>query len=74
MLRFRGSQSFRTRLVCATIAGKPIRIDDIRTDDESPGAAPARGPLIEFAGWLACRLLLAGWHCCCWRWCGTADA
>ena len=37
MLRFRGAQCFRTRLVCATISGRPIRIDDIRADDENPG-------------------------------------
>ena len=37
MLRFQGCQAFRQRLVCATLAGRPIRIDDIRANDESPG-------------------------------------
>ena len=37
MLRFRGSQHLRQRLVCATLSGKSIRIDNIRDRDESPG-------------------------------------
>ena len=37
MLKFQGCQSFRHRLVCATLSGRPIRIDDIRALDESPG-------------------------------------
>ncbi|PNW79091.1 hypothetical protein CHLRE_09g400367v5 [Chlamydomonas reinhardtii] len=38
MLRFKGSQHFRQRLVCSTLSGRPIRIDDIRAaDPESPG-------------------------------------
>lgn len=37
MLRFRGSQSFRQRLVFATLAGRAVRIDDIRAQDQSPG-------------------------------------
>lgn len=37
MLKFQGCQAFRQRLVCATLSGRPIRIDDIRADDESPG-------------------------------------
>jgi RNA 3'-terminal phosphate cyclase-like protein len=37
MLRFKGSQSFRQRLVCATLSGRQIRIDDIRVADENPG-------------------------------------
>ncbi len=38
MLKFRGCQHFRQRLVCATLSGRPIRIDDIRADDpQSPG-------------------------------------
>lgn len=37
MLKLKGCQSFRQRLVCATILGRPIRIDDIRAQDENPG-------------------------------------
>ena len=37
MLNFRGSQHFRQRLVCATLSGKPIRIEGIREQDQNPG-------------------------------------
>ena len=37
MLKFRGSQHFRQRLVCATLSGRSIRIDGIREQDENPG-------------------------------------
>ena len=37
MLKFSGSQHFRQRLVCATLSGRPIRIDGIREQDENPG-------------------------------------
>ena len=38
MLKFKGCQHFRQRLVCSTLSGRPIRIDDIRAaDPESPG-------------------------------------
>jgi hypothetical protein len=36
-LRFSGSKMFRERLVCATLAGRPVRIDEIRAMDERPG-------------------------------------
>jgi len=36
-LRFKGAANFRMRLVCATLAGKTIRIDDIRPFEESVG-------------------------------------
>ncbi|KAK0558009.1 hypothetical protein OC846_000001 [Tilletia horrida] len=36
-LRFTGHIAFRQRLVLAVLAGKPIRIDRIRPDDEQPG-------------------------------------
>jgi RNA 3'-terminal phosphate cyclase-like protein len=35
--RFKGCKHFRERLVCATLSGKPIRIDEIRSLDERPG-------------------------------------
>ena len=47
MLRFRGSQCFRQRLVCATISGRPIRIDDIRTDDQNPGLRDYEASLLR---------------------------
>ncbi|KAI7844417.1 hypothetical protein COHA_002011 [Chlorella ohadii] len=47
MLRFRGAQCFRTRLVCATISGRPIRIDDIRADDENPGLRDYEASLLR---------------------------
>ena len=37
MLRFRGSQQLRQRLVFATLSGRTIRVDGIRERDESPG-------------------------------------
>ena len=37
MLRLKGSQHFRQRLVLATVSGKAIRIDDIRAKDLNPG-------------------------------------
>lgn len=37
MLKFKGSQHFRQRLVCATLSGRPLRIDGIREQDENPG-------------------------------------
>jgi RNA 3'-terminal phosphate cyclase-like protein len=37
MLRFRGCEHFRQRVVLSCLSGKAIRIDDIRSDDEAPG-------------------------------------
>lgn len=37
MLKYRGCQCFRLRLLLATLSGRSIRIDDIRAGDESPG-------------------------------------
>lgn len=38
MLKFKGCQHFRQRLICSTLSGRAIRIDDIRAaDPESPG-------------------------------------
>lgn len=37
LLRFRGHAYFRQRLILATLAGRPVRIDQIRPDDEEPG-------------------------------------
>ena len=37
MLRFQGCEHFRQRVMLSCLSGKPIRIDDIRADDEAPG-------------------------------------
>lgn len=37
MLKFKGCQHFRQRLVCSTLSNRPIRIDGIREQDENPG-------------------------------------
>lgn len=37
MLKLKGSAHFRQRLVLATLAGRPLRIDDIRASDQRPG-------------------------------------
>lgn len=36
-LKYKGSADFRQRLVCATLSGKTLRIDDIRAEDTNPG-------------------------------------
>jgi RNA 3'-terminal phosphate cyclase-like protein len=47
MLRFQGSENFRQRLVYATLAGKPIRIDDIRAQDQNPGLREYEASLLR---------------------------
>lgn len=47
MLRFRGSEHFRQRLVCATLAGRAIRIDDIRSQDQNPGLRDYEASLLR---------------------------
>lgn len=37
VLKYKGSTDFRQRLVCATLSGKTLRIDDIRAEDTNPG-------------------------------------
>lgn len=37
MLKFQGCTHFRQRLVCSTLSGKKIRIENIRSEDEEPG-------------------------------------
>ncbi|MCL7032970.1 hypothetical protein MKW94_027242 [Papaver nudicaule] len=39
-MKLKGSQHFRQRLVLATLSGTPILIDEIRSDDMSPGLRP----------------------------------
>lgn len=47
-LRFKGAQMFRMRLVCATLTGKSVRIDDIRLLDENPGLNGTKYVLLCF--------------------------
>lgn len=37
VLKMQGCTHFRQRIVCATLSGRPIRIEEIRSDDEEPG-------------------------------------
>lgn len=47
MLRFRGAEQFRQRLVLSTLTGRPIRIDGIRTDAQSPGLQEHEASLLR---------------------------
>ena len=37
MLRFKGAEHFRTRLLLATLSGRAVRIDEIRSDEAEVG-------------------------------------
>lgn len=37
LLRFSGHENLRNRVVLSIISGKPVRIDNIRSDDKEPG-------------------------------------
>lgn len=47
MLRFRGCQQFRQRLLLSTLTGRAIRIDDIRANDQSPGLRDYEASLLR---------------------------
>jgi len=47
MLRFSGSEQFRQRIVFSTLAGKPIRIDNIRAQDQNPGLRDYEASLLR---------------------------
>jgi RNA 3'-terminal phosphate cyclase-like protein len=47
MLRFKGSEHFRQRLLLSTLSGKPVRIDDIRAQDQSPGLRDYEASLLR---------------------------
>ena len=47
MLRFRGCQHFRQRLLLSTLSGKAMRIDDIRVNDQSPGLRDYEASLLR---------------------------
>lgn len=46
-VKFTGSSSFRNRILCATLSGKAIRIDDIRIHDENPGLRDYEASLLR---------------------------
>ncbi|KYQ93340.1 RNA 3'-terminal phosphate cyclase family protein [Tieghemostelium lacteum] len=37
MLKYQGCTHFRQRIICATLSGRPIKITNIRDEDEKPG-------------------------------------
>lgn len=47
MLRFKGSQHFRQRLVLATLSGRAVRINAIRERDSSPGLRDYEASLLR---------------------------
>jgi hypothetical protein len=47
MLRFRGCDFFRLRLLLSCITGRPVRIDDIRADDQAPGLRTFEASLLR---------------------------
>jgi len=47
MLRFKGSQNFRQRLLFATLSGRAVRIDDIRAGDQEPGLRDFEASLLR---------------------------
>lgn len=47
MLRFKGAEQFRQRIVLSTLSGKPIRIDDIRAQDQNPGLRDYEASLLR---------------------------
>eukprot|EP00644_Phytophthora_capsici_P004345 jgi/Phyca11/7190/fgenesh1_pm.PHYCAscaffold_17_\ len=47
VLRFQGCAHFRQRIVCATLSGRPLIIEDIRSEDENPGLAPFEASLLR---------------------------
>lgn len=47
MLKLRGSASFRQRVVLATLAGRPLRLDEIRENDEAPGLRDYEASLLR---------------------------
>jgi len=46
-IAFRGATNFRNRLICATLSGKAIRIDDIRPFDQNPGVRDYEASLLR---------------------------
>jgi len=46
-LTFNGSTLMRARLVLATLSARPVRITNIRIDEESPGLTPSEASFIR---------------------------
>ncbi|KAE9351238.1 putative RNA 3'-terminal phosphate cyclase-like protein [Phytophthora fragariae] len=47
VLRFQGCAHFRQRLVCATLSGRPLIVEDIRSENENPGLRPFEASLLR---------------------------
>eukprot|EP00210_Caulerpa_lentillifera_P002498 g2395.t1 len=47
MLKFKGSQDFRYRLICSTLSSKAIQIDEIRTDSTPSGLTESETSLLR---------------------------
>lgn len=47
VLKFKGHKHFRQRLLCSTLSGRGIRIDDIRSDDAAPGIRDYEASLLR---------------------------
>lgn len=50
MISYEGTRNFRLRLILATLSGKPIRIDKIRSDDVNPGVRPHEAKFLRLLG------------------------
>jgi hypothetical protein len=72
MLRFRGCQHFRQRLLLSTLSGKAMRIDDIRVNDQSPGLRDYEASLLRLLEKLTNGCLVEineTGGSCCWSYC-----
>ncbi|GAB5365807.1 hypothetical protein AAMO2058_001089900 [Amorphochlora amoebiformis] len=47
LVRLKGASDFRYRVVCATLAGKPLVISDIRSDSQMPGVNEAEASFLQ---------------------------
>ncbi|CEG35187.1 18s rrna biogenesis protein rcl1 [Plasmopara halstedii] len=47
VLRFQGCAHFRQRLICAILSGRPLIIENIRSEDENPGLAAFEANLLR---------------------------
>ncbi|KAI8058580.1 RNA 3'-terminal phosphate cyclase/enolpyruvate transferase [Syncephalis plumigaleata] len=49
LLRFESHQYLRQRLILATLSGRPVRIDNIRAQEDNPGLRGYNGSVIEIS-------------------------
>lgn len=47
MLKYQGSNFLRQRLILSTLSGRPVKVTDIRTDDENPGIRDYEASLLQ---------------------------